>query len=64
MNANNNIIYTTNDPSIPTVEDEAFNFKLNSKVLYKGTKATITAILPQEDEFLESAYKLVIRLEK
>ena len=64
MNANNSTVHTTNDQSTTTVEDEVSNFKLNAKVLHRGTKATIIAILPQENEFLEPAYKLVNRLGK
>ena len=64
MNTNNIIIHTTNNESTTTVEDEVSKFKINTKVLYKGTKATITTIIPQEDEFLEPVHKLVKRLGK
>ena len=64
VNTDNSIIHTMDGQSTIIVVDEVSNFKLNSKVLYQGTKATITVTLPREDEFLEPVYKLVYRLGK
>ena len=64
VNANNSIIHTTNDKSITTVEDKSSKFKLKTKMLYKGSKAMITEIIPHEDEFLEPVYKIGNRLGK
>ena len=64
MNANNSIIHTTHNESITTIKDEVSNFKLDTKVLFKGTKATIVVILTREDEFLEPVYKLLIDWEE
>ena len=53
VNTNNSIIYTIQDESTSTQDNEVSIFQLNTKVLYKGTKATIEEIIPQEDEFLK-----------
>ena len=53
VNTNNSIIHTIQDESTSTQDNEVSIFQLNTKVLYKGTKATIEEIIPQEDEFLE-----------
>ena len=58
----NNIIIRMNDKSTTTVEDEASKLKLHTKDLYQGTKATITDIIPRDDDFLEPVYKRVHRL--
>ena len=60
-NIENNGVDTSNTNSFMT---SSSNFKLNTKVLYKGTEATITTIFPQEDEFLEQVYKILNRLGK
>ena len=60
VNTNNSIIHTNHDESTTTIEDEVSNFKLDTKILYKGTKATIVEILLQEEEFLELVYKSLI----
>ena len=57
-NTNNSIIHM-NDESTTTVEDKASKLKLYTKVFYKKTKATITEILPKDDDFLEPVYKIV-----
>lgn len=49
MSTNNIIIHTNQDESTSTPEDEASRFKLKTKFLYKGTKATIIQIIPQDD---------------
>ena len=60
MNINTSITYTTNDESTTTtVEDDASKFKLNTKVLYKRTEATIITMFSQEDKFLELDCKIV-----
>lgn len=64
VNANNSIIHTTNSKSITTVEDKSSKFKLKTKMLYKGSRAMITGIIPHEDEFLEPVYKIGNRLGK
>ena len=63
VNTNNSIIHTNQDESTSTQEDEALRFKLKTKVLYKGTKASIEEIIPQEDEFLEHTFKIKNRLD-
>ena len=45
VNANNIIIHTNLDESISTREDEASQFTVHTKVLYKGTKVTIIQVI-------------------
>ena len=46
VNIKNNIIHTNRDELTTTIDDEVSNFKLDTKVQYKGTKATIVEISP------------------
>ena len=63
VNTNNSIIHTNQDESTSTQKNEALRFKLNTKVLYKGTKTSIEEIIPQEEEFLEHTIKIKNRLD-
>ena len=64
MNTNNSIIHTNRDVSTSTPELESSPFTLQTKVLYKGTRATTIKIIKQEDEFLEPLFKIQNRLGK
>ena len=63
-NANNSIIHANRDVSTSTREIESSPFTLQTKVLYKGTRATIIKIIKQDDEFLEPLLKIQNRLGK
>ena len=64
MNANNSIIHTNRDLSTSTPKLESSPFTLHTKVLYKGTRASIIKIIKQDDEFLEPLFKIQNRLGK
>ena len=64
VNANNSIIHTNRDVSTSTPELEISPFTLQTKVLYKGTIASIVKIIKQDDEFLEPLFKIQNRLGK
>ena len=56
VNTNNSIIHTNHD--------EISRFKLTTKMIYKGAKATIVDIIHQENEFLDPTFKIKNRLGK
>ena len=45
VNANNSIIHTNRDISTSTPDNDTSPFTLHTKVIYKGTRATIVTIL-------------------
>ena len=49
INGNNSIIGTNHDKATSTLEYEVSIFQLKTKLIYKGTKAIIVVIIPQED---------------
>ena len=52
------------DLSTSTPEIEISPFTLQTKVLYKGTRATIVKIIKQDDKFLEPLFKIQNRMGK
>ena len=61
VNANNSIIHTNRDVYTSTPELEISPFTLQTKVLYKGTRASIIKIIKQDDEFLEPVVSILRR---
>ena len=53
VNVNNSIIHTNLDKSTSTPDNDTSPFTLNTKIIYKGTRATIVKVIKQDDEFLE-----------
>ena len=64
VNANNSIIHTNRGVSTSTPDNDTLPFTLHTKVIYKGTRATIVNIITQDNEFLEPLLQIKNRLGK
>ena len=64
MNVNNSIIHTNLDESTSTPDNDTSPFTLNTKIIYKGTRATLVKVIKQDDEFLEPLLQIRNRLGK